>query len=140
MLKQLLLEWALRQKQKKMQVGADYNVENYLEKIIEYFDPAKAGARKLTVVYEFHDSGENDGAWTVSISEGKCVLSSGEAEQFDSKFYMTAETYRRILTGKLDFSKLTYSTGAIRFFGNTLAHMELNSYLTLPKDAGVAGL
>ena len=140
MLKQLLLEWALKQRQKKMQVSADYNVETYLDKIAEYFDPAKAGDRELTVVYEFHDSGDNDGAWTVAIAGGVCTVSKGEAEQYESKFYMTAETYRRILTGKLDYSKLTYSTGAIRFFGNTLAHSELNSYLTLPKDCGVAGL
>ena len=139
-MKQWFLEWALRQKQKKMVVGADYNVETYLNKIVEYFDPSIAGDRKLTVVYEFHDSGANDGAWTVAIDDARCTLSRGEAEQFDSKFYMTAETYRRILTGRLDFSKLTYSTGAIRFFGNTLAQIELNTYLKLPKNAGIAGL
>ena len=140
MLKQRLLELALKQQAKKMEVSADFSVEKYLMKIPEYFDPAKAGDRKLTVVYEFHDSGANDGAWTISIAGGECSLAKGEAEQFDSKFYMTAETYRRVLTGKLDYSKLTYSTGAIRFFGNTLSHIELNSYLTLPKGAGVAGL
>ena len=139
-MKQWLLEFALRQKQKKMRVSPDFKVETYLEKIVEYFDAAKAGDRSLTVVYKFHDSGDNDGAWTVAIADGKCSLEKGEAERYDSKFYMTAETYRRILTGRLDFSKLTYSTGAIRFFGNTLAHSELNAYLTLPKNAGVAGL
>lgn len=140
MLKQRLLEWMLRQQAKKMNVSVDFSVETYLAKIPEYFDPAKAAAGKLTVVYEFHDSGVNDGAWTISVADGKCSLEKGEAERFDSKFYMTAETYRRILTGKLDYSKLTYSTGAIRFFGNTLAHRELNEYITLPKNAGVAAL
>lgn len=140
MLKQWFLELVLKQQAKKRNVAEDFSVETYLSKIPEYFDPAKAGNRKLTVVYEFHDSGDNDGAWTVSIDSGKCVLSKGDAKRFDSRFYMTSDTYRRILTGRLDFSKLTYSTGAVRFFGNTLAHSELNSYLTLPKDAGVAGL
>jgi hypothetical protein len=140
MLKQLLLEWVLKRQSKKMIVSEDYRVETYLEKIIEFFDAAKAKERTLTVVYEFHDSGANDGAWTVSIAEGICTLVAGEPESYESKFYMTAETYRRILTGRLDISKLTYSTGAVRFFGNTLAHRELNEYLTIPKHAGVAAL
>ena len=140
MLKQVLLEWVLKQKQKKTQVSAYYEVESYLRKIVEYFDASKAANRELTVVYEFHNSGSNDGAWTVAISDGNCKLTKGEAERYESKFYMTADVYRRILEGKLDISKLTYSTGAIRFFGNTLAHQELNSYLSLPKDAGVAAL
>ena len=139
-MRQQFLEWVLRQQAKKMDVGADFSVETYLRRIPEYFDPAKAGDRALTVVYDFHDSGANDGAWTVKIGGGKCTLEKGEAGVPDSVFYMTAETYRRILTGKLDYSKLTYSTGAIRFFGNTLAHSEMNAYLTIPKDAGVAAL
>ena len=42
-MKQWLLEFALRQKQKKMRVSPDFKVETYLEKIVEYFDAAKAG-------------------------------------------------------------------------------------------------
>jgi len=140
MLKQWLLEWALKQKMKKLIVSDDYSVETYLEKIVEYFDPAKAKDRRLIVVYEFHDSGANDGAWTISIDGGKCTLTKGEAEQFETKLYLTAETYSRILTSKLDYARLAYSTGAVRFFGNTLGHRELNEYITLPKNAGVAAL
>jgi len=140
MLKQLIFEWAYKQRLKKMQVSEDFSVGTYLEKIPEYFDPAKALDRRFTIVYEFHDSGKNDGAWTVSIAEGKCTLSKGAAVQYDTLMYMTAETYRRILTGRLDFARLAYSVGAVRFFGNTLGHRELNSYLTLPKNAGVAAL
>lgn len=140
MLQQKLMEWALKQRLKKWQVSADYNVETYLEKIVEFFDPEKAKDRRLTVVYEFHDSGGNDGVWTVSIAGGKCILTKGEPEQCDTRLYMTAEVYRRILMGRLDFARLAYSVGAVRFFGNTLGHRELNHYLTLPKKAGVAAL
>jgi len=140
MLKQLLMEWVVRQRWKKLQVSADYNVETFLQKIPEYFDPAKALDRRLTIVYELHDSGGNNGAWTVSIADGKCTLSKGDTESFDSKLYMTADTYRRILMGRLDFARLAYSTGAIRFFGSTLGHRELNQYITLPKNAGIAAL
>jgi len=140
MLKQWLMNWVLAQQRKKMIVAPDYNVETYLGKIAEYFDAAKAGDRRLTVVYEFHDSGENDGEWTIVISEGKCTLSKGGANDCDSRFYMTAEVYRRILTGYMEISKIPYSTGAVRFFGNTLAQRELNEYLTIPKNAGVAAL
>jgi len=140
MLKQFLIEWLLKQNQKKMQVNPDYNVETYLKKIPEYFDPVKAEKKKLTVIYEFHDSGENDGAWTVSIADGKCELTKGAAEKYDSLLYMTADTYRRILMGLLDFERLTYSVGAIRYFGSTLGHRELNAYITLPKKAGIAAL
>jgi len=140
MIKQLLIEWAVKQRWKKMQVNEDYDVEAFLEKIPIYFDSEKAANRKLTVVYEIHDSGKNNGVWTVSINEGKCTLSKGDSEQYDTKLYMTAETYRRILSGRLDFVRLAYSTGAVRFFGNTLGHRELNHYLTFPKNAGVAAL
>ena len=140
MLRQSIMEWAVKQRWKKLQVSEDYNVEAYLEKIPLYFDPSKATDRRLTVVYEFHDSGGNDGVWTISVADGKCLLTKGAAGQYDTLLYLTAEVYRRILTGRLDFSRLAYSTGAIRFFGNTLGHSELNEYLTLPKNAGVAGL
>ena len=140
MLKQLLIESALRAQQKSMKVDENYNVEDYLKRIPEYFDSEKAKDRRMTVVYEFHDSQHNDGVWTVSIAEGKCTLTKGEPESFDTRVYMTAETYRRILTGQLDFSRVAYSVGAIRFFGNSLGHSELNSYLTFPKKAGIAAL
>jgi len=134
------MEWVVRQRLKKTQVSEDYKVETYLEKIPECFNARKAADRKLTVVYEFHDSGENDGAWTINIADGKCLLSKGGTDEYDTLLYMTAEVYRRILSGRLDFARLAYSTGAVRFFGNTLGHRELNEYLTLPKDAGVAAL
>jgi len=140
MLKQLFMEWVVRQRWKKMQVSPDYDVETYLGKIAEYFDSAKAADRRLTVVYEFHDSGKNDGAWTVSIADGKCTVTKADTEHPDTRLYMTAETYRRILTGRLDFARLTYSTGAVRYFGNTLGHRELNGYIVLPKNAGIAAL
>jgi len=140
MLKQLLMEWAVKQRWKKYQVREDYNIEEYLEKIPEYFDSEKAGDRKLVIVYEFHDSGDNDGAWTVTIADGKCSLIKGSAEDYDTLMYMTAEVYRRILMSRLDYARLAYSTGAVRFFGNTLGHRELNAYLSIPKDAGVAAL
>jgi len=140
MLKQFLLEWVVRQRLKKTQVSEDYKVETYLELIPEYFDAGKAAGKILTVVYEIHDSGENDGAWTVQIANGKCSLSKGAVDEYDTLLYMTADSYRRILSGKLDFARLAYSTGAVRFFGNTLGHRELNEYLTIPKGAGVAAL
>ena len=140
MLKQFLIEAALRSSLKKMQVGENYSVEDYLKKIPEYFAPEKAKDRRLTVVYEFHDSGENDGIWTVSIADGRCALTKGEPESFDTRLYMTAETYRRILTGRLDFARVAYSVGAVRFYGNSLGHSELNFYLTFPKKAGIAAL
>lgn len=140
MFKQWLMNRVLKQRRKKMRVSPDYDVETYLRKIEEYFDPAKASDRKMTVVYEFHDSGKNDGSWTVAIANGKCALKKGDTEQCDSRFYMTAETYRRILMGLMEITKLPYSTGAVRFFGNTLAHQELNHYLNIPKGAGVAAL
>jgi len=140
MLRQMLMEWAVKQRWKKMQVSPEYTVSDYLEKIPDYFDAKKAADRELVIVYEFHDSGDNNGAWTVTITDGMCTLLKGAADEYDTLIYMTAETYRRVLTGRLDFARLAYSTGAIRYFGNTLGHRELNSYLTLPKDAGVMAL
>ena len=144
MLKQILMEWGLKQIWKKNNVDPEYNVETYLKKIPEYFDATKAGQRvgdrRLVVVYEFHDSGSNDGLWTVIIDGGKCTLEKGETAPYETKMLLTADTYRRILSGKLDFARLAYSTGAVRFFGNSLGHRELNEYIKLPKDAGVAAL
>jgi hypothetical protein len=53
---------------------------------------------------------------------------------------MTAEVYGRILKGQLDFTRVAYSVGAIRYYGNTLGHRELNSYLTIPRDGDIAAL
>ena len=141
MLRQKIFEWVLRQKQKTMQVSEDYSVKEYLDKIPKYFDEGKvAEDRSLTVVYQIHDSGDNNGSWTVAIADKKCEITEGEAENFDTKLYMTAETYRRILTGRLDYVRLAYSTGAVRFYGNSLGHRELNSYVTIPQNAGIAAI
>ena len=140
MLRQWLMEQVIKQRWKKLSVAPDYRVEEYLGKIVEWFDPAKAMGRSLVVVYEFHGSGMNDGAWTIAVGGGECTLTKGEADEYETKLYMTAETYRRILMGRLDHSRFAYSTGAVRFYGNTLGHRELNTFLTLPKDAGVAAL
>ncbi|MCL2757676.1 MAG: SCP2 sterol-binding domain-containing protein [Coriobacteriia bacterium] len=140
MLKQFLIERMLKQRKKAMHVDEDYSVQVYLEKIPQYFDAEKAGTRCLTVVYEIHDSGSNDGVWTVTIADGQCAVSSGEPEQYDTLLYMTAETYRRILTGQMEISKMPYSTGAVRFFGNSFGHQELNTYVTISKDAGIAAI
>ena len=74
MLKQFLFEWAVRQRLKRTQVSEGYSVESYLELIPKYFDAGRAAGNTLTVVYEIHDSGENNGAWTVRIADGKCSL------------------------------------------------------------------
>jgi len=161
MLKQFLMELAVKQRWKKMQIPEDYNVEDYLKKIPEYFcsesfanpsnsekpgspenskNSGKIPNRKFTLVYEFHDSGKNDGAWTVTVTDGKCTLTKGSVDEFDTLIYMTAETYRRILTGKLEHTRLAYSVGAVRYFGNTLTHSELNTYLKIPKTANIAAL
>jgi len=139
---QNILEWLLRQQQKGFRVEEPFDVRTYLRKIPEYFDPAKEApeGRQLTVVYEFHDSDKNNGTWTVAIADGKCTLTEGEAESFDTKLYMTAETYRRILTGRLEIGLLAYGTGAVRFFGNSLGLRELNYYLAIPKKARIAKL
>ena len=140
MLKQFLIDRMLKEKQKSMLVEPDYSVQAYLERIPQYFNAEKAGARCLTVVYEIHDSGDNDGVWTVSIAGGQCTVVPGEPERYDVLLYLTAETYRRILTGQMEITKMPYATGAVRFFGNQLAHQELNAYLTIPKDAHIAAV
>jgi|GEM_PF-1652685 len=142
MLTQALIEWALRSRQKKLcaAIGEDIDVKAYLEKIVAYFDAGKAKDRRMTLVYEIHDSGANDGVWTVSIADGKCTLTEGEAASYDTKMYMTAEVYRRILTGQLELGHLAYATGAVRYYGNSLGQRELNSYLTIPKKVLIAKL
>ena len=170
MLKQFLMDRAIKQRWKKMQIPEDYNVEDYLKKIPEYFcsesftnsgssgslmnpgnsenpgSPESSGSsgeipsRKFTLVYEFHDSGKNDGAWTVTVAVGKCTLTKGASDEYDTLIYMTVDTYRRILTGKLEHTRLAYSIGAVRYFGNTLTHSELNTYLKIPKTANIAAL
>jgi len=144
MLKQFLIQQALKQRKKNMQVDRDYSVQEYLERIPQYLDANKAGESCLVVVYEIHDSADNDGIWTVTIAEGKCTVSAGEPkrepDRYDVKLYLTAEVYRRILNGSMEISKTPYATGAVRFFGNQLAHQELNSYLTIPKEARIAAV
>ncbi len=117
-----------------------FSVKEHLDKIVEYFDPEKAGDNALTVVYVLHDSGENDGVWTVSIADGKIALTEGEAEHYDTKMRMTAEVYERIVKGWLDITRLAYLTGAVRYYGRSLGQQELQRYLTIPAGLGISVL
>lgn len=117
-----------------------FSVIEHLKMICDYFDRDKADEAELKVVYEIHDSGDQNGTWTVCIKDGTCALQEGESEGYDTKLTMTAEVYERMVTGKLDVTRLSYLTGAVRYTGNTLGHRELLSYLTIPQDVGVVAL
>ncbi len=114
----------------------EFNVREYLEKICDYFDKDKAGERRLCLVYKIHDSGQNDGSWTVRIEDGICTLSEEDAGDCTLRMLMTAETYERMIHGRM-MSVLAYLTGAVRYQGLMLAHEELQSCLTIPPDSGI---
>lgn len=116
------------------------SVCEYLEKICDFFDPEKAGNRRLVLVYKIHDSGENDGTWTIHIEGGKCELRQGEEADYNVKMLMTAETYERIVTGKLPLGYLSYVNGDVRYFGEMLGYEEMQTFLTIPENEGIIAL
>ncbi len=118
----------------------DFSAKEIILSIPEYFDPQKAGNRTLCVVYHIHDSGAGDGVWTVTVQGGACIVCEGEPEVYDTKVYLTEAIYKRIVQGRLDIQKLAYTSGAIRYYGNTLGHSELNSYCKLPWLKGIIAI
>lgn len=118
----------------------EFRVRDYLQKISEYFDGSKSGERRLVLVYKIHDSGKNDGVWTVHIENGKCELHEGEEENYDVKMLMTAETYQRIITGKLPLGYLSYQNGDVRYLGKMLGYEEMQTFLNIPEGSGIAAL
>ena len=116
-----------------------FSVREHLQKICEYFDSSKANDRNLSLVYKIHDSGENDGVWTILINNCNCILETGEIPGYTAKMLMTAEAYERVVTGRMMLI-CAYWNGAIRYIGDTLAQEELQSYLTIPQDSGIVAL
>ena len=116
-----------------------FSVREHMEKICEYFDGSRTNGRRLILVYKFHDSGENDGIYTIRIENDTCTLEEGEAADYTTKMILTAEGYERIVTGKMMVISAFWN-GAIRYIGSTLGLEELQTYLDIPKDSGIAAL
>lgn len=116
-----------------------FSVIDNLQKICEYFDGSKTFGRRLVLVYKIHDSGENDGVWTVRIEKYKCSIKQGEDTDYTVKMLMTAETYEQLVTGFLPVD-LAYWQGGVRYTGQTLAQQEMMTYLNVPPDSGIFAL
>lgn len=116
-----------------------FSVKDCMLKICEYFDPAKAGDRKMTLVYKFRDNEKVDGVYTIRIENGTCTLEDGEAPDFTTKMVFFTEGYERIVQGKM-WLLSAYWNGTVRYIGETLGWEELQTYLTIPADSGIAAL
>ena len=94
------------------------------------------GLRDLVMVYKIHDSGDQDGEYTVTIRNNEIGVRDGAAENYTVRMLMTAKAYEAFTKGIFS-PEVAFMTGDIRYIGNILAHEEMQKYLKIPKGTGI---
>jgi putative sterol carrier protein len=74
-----------------------------IEGMPEAFDPAAAGDLRAEI--QFDISGENGGKWVLSIADGRCRVSRGEAVRPTVTIESPGETWVKIARGEIDRPK-----------------------------------
>ena len=107
------------------------NIGTYMrqkfEERLAKLDPARWNVRDIHILYEI--SGEDGGAWTVAIENGKGAFLDGAVPTPDVTITGTSEHMRAMIDGKLN--PLTAQLqGKIQFKGNTTLLLKLKQILS----------
>ena len=97
-----------------------------------YFHPGAANVRSFCIAYRIKTLDAGAICRSVFLENGACHIFEGIAENAELVICATEEDYLRIALGKLDLEFARWS-GNIKYCGNNLLHLELNTYLRLPK-------
>ena len=117
-----------------------FSVRETIYRIPEFYNPEhKEGLRDLVMVYKIHDSGDQDGLYTVTFKNNTVEVKDGAAEDYTVKMLMTANAYEALTKG-IYSPESAFMTGDIRYIGNILAHEEMQKYLKIPKEAKIKNL
>ncbi len=91
------------------------SIEQLMQQLPERFQPDKAA--NVNAVIQFNLTGEGGGAYTVSIADGKCAVSSGTAPAPNATVSAAAADYLAIARGEMN-PMTAFMTGKIRVTGD----------------------
>jgi len=107
------------------------NAERILDAIPACFDGLKADARAFRILYKLKKSDGSFVCRTVVVGGGVCEILCQSSEDVDLTIRASEQDYLRIATGRLNL-EIARWCGNIKYVGNNLLHLELNTYLSPP--------
>ena len=79
------------------------------------FNAEKAGDLNASVVFDL--SGNEGGAWTVTVADGKCTIQEGASDTPTATIKMAASDYEDMTSGKLN-PMMAFMSGKIKVDGD----------------------
>jgi putative sterol carrier protein len=90
-------------------------IEQLMQQMPEAFLPDKA--KDVKAVIQMNLTGEGGGAWSVSIADGKCEVSQGQAAAPTATISATAADYLAVARGEMN-PMSAFMSGKIKAAGN----------------------
>jgi putative sterol carrier protein len=91
------------------------SVAEIFSSMSDNFNAEKAGGLNATVVFEL--SGDDGGAWSVSVADGKCDVQEGAVDNPTATIKMSASDYEAMTSGKLN-PMMAFMSGKIKVDGD----------------------
>ncbi|MCZ7667618.1 MAG: SCP2 sterol-binding domain-containing protein [Chloroflexi bacterium] len=91
------------------------SVSDIFSNMSQNFNAEKAGDLDASVVFDL--SGDEGGAWTVSVADGKCDVQQGAAESPTATIQMSAADYAAMTSGALN-PMMAFMSGKIKVDGD----------------------
>lgn len=88
------------------------------------FNADKAAGINASVVFDL--SGDEGGAWTVTVADGKCDVKEGAADNPTATIKMSAADYEAMTSGQLN-PMMAFMSGKIKVDGDLNAVMKFQS-------------
>ena len=74
-------------------------------------------AEEMRATYQVHLTGDGGGVWNLTITDGKCRLADGPAEQPDVTITISVDDWSQLLAGQLD-ALSAYLCGRLQIAGD----------------------
>ncbi len=90
----------------------------------DVFDAEKAGDMNAVVQFDF--SSDNNGLWYVTVADGGCTVTEGEAADPTSKIIMHGDDYVKMVRGELN-AVTAFMMGQIKVEGDLSTVMKFQT-------------